>query len=440
MAKNLVIMRHGKAVTASAEQDDFDRNLSEAGKRALSATLPQSLGLLDLKGKDFKVVSSPAARAMQTAEQLEKALRKVGYKTADGIEECSELWYQNIEGFVDYLACCDCDTVFAVGHNPFVVNLVEHLTGAQLPCATGALVCIALNSPASCRMSAQGSYENRLLWFAQGPASQRWKTVVNLESTLRDCAEEMLEKRDAFFENPEDIETMHKLRVSIRTLRSLVAFVKPWQDTRQNANLQSVLKSIVGQTSQLRELDVFAQQVHETEGASSELIEFCDNEALVERERVMKALSSKQYAKAFKKAAEMASNVKWKQRLTNEGLPTKAVRSRFDSMAEELEHDMEGLSLSDVDRTHDIRKSAKRVRYAAEKFKQTLGPDAVDIAKGMTAHQDNLGTVCDARVNIDLINDFLARDLPERVAWDLTLLRAKNETFLYSALKASEDQ
>ena len=54
------------------------------------------------------------------------------------------------------------------------------------------------------------------------------------------------------------------------------------------------------------------------------------------------------------------------------------------------------------------------------------------------AHQDNLGDVCDARANIRLINEFLERDLPETVVWELTLLRAQNETFLYSTLKAAE--
>ena len=67
-----------------------------------------------------------------------------------------------------------------------------------------------------------------------------------------------------------------------------------------------------------------------------------------------------------------------------------------------------------------------------------LGEDAVEIAKGMMAHQDTLGDVCDARANIRLISEFLQRDLPEPVVWDLTLMRAKNETFLYSALKADE--
>jgi hypothetical protein len=37
-----------------------------------------------------------------------------------------------------------------------------------------------------------------------------------------------------------------------------------------------------------------------------------------------------------------------------------------------------------------------------------------------------------------LINEFLQRDLSEPLVWELTLMRAQNETLLFSTLKASE--
>ena len=438
MAKTLILMRHGKAVAASPNQDDFDRELSEAGKRALIATLPYSLSMLEAPGSEVEILSSPAPRAMQTARLLEKAIKSIGFKTTGDITECTELWYQDADGFMDFVASRECKTIFAVGHNPFVEDHIATLTGAQLPCATGALACIALDMPATCSMAAQGAYAHRLLWFAQGPQSQRWKTLVTFESILRNCANEMLERREAFLDDPDDIETMHKFRVSIRTLRSLVAFIKPWQQSKQNEQLQSLLKATVAHTSRLRELDVFADQAGESETASSELIAFCDDEARSERERVKSVLTSKECTKDVKRAVGLSRNIVWKSNCMQNGLSAKDVRAHFDGMVNSLESQLANLKLSDVERTHDVRKRAKRVRYVAEKFKGVIGNDAVGIAKGMTAYQDNLGAVCDARVNIDLINDFIQRDLPERVSWDLALIRAQNETFLYNALKQSE--
>jgi CHAD domain-containing protein len=102
-----------------------------------------------------------------------------------------------------------------------------------------------------------------------------------------------------------------------------------------------------------------------------------------------------------------------------------------------LREDLDALDFAEVEKTHDVRKQAKRVRYSAERFRDILGDDATGVAKDMTAHQDNLGAICDARVNIDIINGFQLDELPEPVAWDLALLRAENETFLYSTLRES---
>ena len=114
------------------------------------------------------------------------------------------------------------------------------------------------------------------------------------------------------------------------------------------------------------------------------------------------------------------------------------VRKRFDALIESVKAELADLRLSDEEQTHDVRKRAKRARYVAEFNESILGEDAVDIAEGMMAHQDSLGDVCDARANIRLIDEFLQRDLPEPLVWELTLMRAQNETLLFSTLKANE--
>ena len=54
MAKVLILMRHGKAQQPQYDIDDFDRHLTEAGKRALAATLPVralTVSAINLKGE-----------------------------------------------------------------------------------------------------------------------------------------------------------------------------------------------------------------------------------------------------------------------------------------------------------------------------------------------------------------------------------------------------
>ena len=439
MKKTLVVMRHGKAMPSAQTQQDIDRTLTKAGAWALEARLPRMLRLLEVGDDTAHIWASPAKRAQQTAELLEKALRERDVPLAKKIESHDCLWEQDIEGLLDELRASDDKLVFAVGHVPFAEDIVEVLAGSTPPFSTGGLACLEVHL-----VDADDQYDPamqdhaRLLWFAQGPVASRWETLVHLQETIARTAEIIEGRHEAFFANPEDIETIHRFRTNIRTLRSFLAFIKPWQNREQNAETQAILREIVRHTSLQRELDVFEKQARSNPASSPELLAFCKKEASEERAKLLKILASKQVTKSFEHAMASVRHITWKKRYVMSGLPQSVVRKRFDALIASVKADLEVLRLSDEEQTHDVRKRAKRARYVAEFNESILGADAVDIAKGMMAHQDNLGDVCDARANIRLISEFLRRDLPEPVVWDLTLLRAQNEAFLYSALKASE--
>ena len=263
-------------------------------------------------------------------------------------------------------------------------------------------------------------------------------TLVQLQRTIARTAEAIEDRREAFFTDPEDIETIHRFRTNIRALRSLVAFIKPWQKARQNTETQAILKEIVGYTSRLRELDVLEKNVRADLNASPKLLAFCKDEASAERKRVLKILASKRVASLFKQAMASAKGIAWKKRYAKHGLPQDVVRTRFDDLIDAVSDELAHVDLTDAEQTHDVRKRAKRVRYVAEFASDTLGPDAVDVAKDMTAHQDTLGDVCDARANIRLTSEFLQRDLPKPVAKGLARLREQNEVILRELLESCE--
>ena len=82
-------------------------------------------------------------------------------------------------------------------------------------------------------------------------------TSCFISERLAACADLMVQRRQAFFDDPDDIETNHKFRVSIRTTRSLLSFIEPWVSRKQAKAIQANLKRVVKETSRLRELDVF---------------------------------------------------------------------------------------------------------------------------------------------------------------------------------------
>ena len=484
MSKMLILMRHGKAQRPVEGQSDFERELTEAGRRSLEAMLPDLLALMP-RDVPVQVWSSPAERAMQTARNMHRCCKERGIDVAPGVEPVEALWDQDASAFLAAVRACKAGAVVAVGHNPFIEDLTGRLTASHIDFATGGFAAIALaegqcagkdnaeaeagaaaeaataagvagaatagvaaagagaagaelvgassdgvagaaaaeagvapvggaeaevavavedkvataggvgsEAAAEARVEAEtavgaaGEFEpaGRLLWFAQGPVSQRWRTLVRLERTLKAGADTVVQRLDGFFENPEDIETAHKLRVSIRTLRSLVAFVSPWQKRDQNKAVQADLKAIVACTSRLRELDVFSEQAEELEGAAPEFIAFCREKAAGERRCVLEALASKKMLKRLERVCDELGSVQWRTRVYAEGLGADEVRARFDGLTAQLEGDLAALDLADAEATHDVRKRAKQVRYDAEKFEQLLGDDAVGIAKGMTAH------------------------------------------------------
>ncbi|MBO7701774.1 MAG: CHAD domain-containing protein [Eggerthellaceae bacterium] len=442
MTKTIVIMRHAKAKRPVEGQPDIERPLSEAGKRSMRATLCDSLAFWPKGNPGAEIWSSPAERTRQTAELLTAACKQKGIDTGGDFELLDCLWEGDAAALKEALKATEAETVFIVGHNPFVEDWVRELTGSRIVFATGAMACIAVDvdafgTPDGAEPDDGRTFPHRLLWFAQGPISQRWKTLVTMEKVIAKAVDTVHEREDAFFADPDDAETMHKLRVSIRTLRSLIAFVRPWQDRSQNDAANADLRDIVAVTSRLRELDVLAEQARESSDDTGELVAFCEEQAAVERASVMKALSSKALQKKLDRVSDELRSIKWKRRYRDEGIDPDEPRRRFDAMAEELQGDLETLDFAEVEKTHDVRKQAKRVRYSAERFSEILGDDAVQVSKDMTAHQDNLGAICDARVNIDIINGFALNELPEPIAWDLALLRAENETFLYKTLRES---
>ena len=440
MKKTLVIMRHGKAMPPARDQGDEERSLTRAGVAALAVRLPHMLRLLEVPGDDaIRIWTSPAKRAQQTAELLRKALQKCHVPVRKRIESHDCLWEQDVDRFLDDLRASKDEFVFAVGHVPFVEELVEELVGASPSFSTGGLGCLEIRIDDEAGLPGHpAKYDARLQWFVQGPVSANWHTLVELQDTIAAIADKIEDRRDAFFANPEDVETIHRFRTNTRTLRSLVAFVKPWQNAEQNAETQTILKEVVRHTSRLRELDVLEKQVRNDPEASSKLVALCKREASAERARVLKTLSSKKVKRIFEHAMSSAKDISWKRSHVLHGLPRSVVRARFDEMVESVSIELDTLDLCDAERTHDVRKRAKRVRYVAEHNVGVLGASAVTVAKDMNAHQDNLGDVCDARANIRLIDEFLLRDLPKPIVRDLERMRAQNVAFLRNALKSGE--
>ena len=106
---------------------------------------------------------SPALRACQTAEEVAAALGANGVSYAT--EERDYLFYQDQEAFLDDIEDTPEDSVIvAVGHIPFMEDVLARLTGECISFTPGSVAAVTL--PGSPRTQIP---EGDVLWYVRGP-------------------------------------------------------------------------------------------------------------------------------------------------------------------------------------------------------------------------------------------------------------------------------
>jgi len=146
-ARQLLILRHAKSAWDTGAPSDYERPLARRGERdapRVGGWIRRSRLAPDL------VVSSPAERARQTTELLADELGLDG----DAIRWDDRVYGAGVPALLEVLADQALTAprrVLLVGHNPGLEELVEHLTGDDVPVSDGrkpfptaALACVAL--------------------------------------------------------------------------------------------------------------------------------------------------------------------------------------------------------------------------------------------------------------------------------------------------------
>jgi phosphohistidine phosphatase len=121
MIKDLLILRHGKAEQEPAD-DDFNRDLADKGKRhtqRIAVWLQRQQLLPDT------IVSSPARRALTTAQKCCKAM----WLDARMINKDQRIYEADIPEIIDILREYNdrADRLMLVGHNPILDELLDYL-------------------------------------------------------------------------------------------------------------------------------------------------------------------------------------------------------------------------------------------------------------------------------------------------------------------------
>lgn len=128
MMHTLLLMRHGKSDWSAGAADDFCRPLTRRGKRN-SRRIGQWIAEHGLR-PDI-LIASPAARTLQTAIQVCKALDV----PPEQIMQEENLYLAGLAMLLDVIRQlpASAHTALLIGHNPGLETLLVNLAGAGIP-------------------------------------------------------------------------------------------------------------------------------------------------------------------------------------------------------------------------------------------------------------------------------------------------------------------
>jgi CHAD domain-containing protein len=204
-------------------------------------------------------------------------------------------------------------------------------------------------------------------------------------------------------------DSVHKLRVATRRLRSALATFRPLLDRSQTDPLRDELKWIAGLLGKARDLEVSHDYLAQTiayepvELMIGPVPQHVDRELSGEyraaRDRAVEAMSTERYFALVDQLRALAADPPWTpdaekraRKLLHARVDAEFKRLRKRVAATEAAADPEERAT----RLHDVRKAAKRTRYAAEALAPVYGTDAERFAAAAERVQEVLGDHHDA--------------------------------------------
>lgn len=388
MVSRLVLVRHAKAQERGGDLPDAQRQLTVAGRASIEARFPVTFGLLADDSSELQVWSSPAIRAVQTAEVVVDAV------DAEGLAVKDSLIAGDVDAFLTQLAA-EQGTVIAVGHNPFMEELYGQLTGVSQELKPGAVASFGFKA------SGDNAAEQAvwLEWFVQAPRVSYWQTLVNLEIGLISAADRIDRCTATLLGNIDDPESLHQYRVSLEIAHALLRFVKPYCKGKQMRKGLRDIEELVRRSHRLRDFDVLVEAVGERSPEAPALREGC----MREREAFFARLSSEPTQKAIARVTALLHDIPWRTSTLRSGLAASVLAQRVAEMQMHFESELARVPFDVQDEVLDLRKEARALQYVLRSFEECLPDSAAANSLRAQAVQERLGELCDCWINARFI-------------------------------------
>jgi CHAD domain-containing protein len=226
----------------------------------------------------------------------------------------------------------------------------------------------------------------------------------------------------------EDTEGVHQMRVATRRLRSDLATYAPVLKERRARELESELRWLGRSLGKVRDLDVLRGRIARTvrqfdpltREAGLSVLSVLDGERATAAEGLRRRLDTPRYRRLV---SSLAAAVATPPLRRSAGLPAEAfLREVLDARLRTLERTVALVGpLPGDEELHEVRITARPLRYAAESGAPDLGPRCARLARRATDLCDQLGELHDGVA----ANEWLdAHDAPPRGAFAVARVRA----------------
>lgn len=396
---NIIFVRHGAAEKVDKEIQDFHRKLTPEGRITVKEVTSHIVAHLT-EGTDIHIWSSPADRAVQTAEIIAAELKIEPILLYDFI------WNGDYHAFANELQRIIVDmTLIIVGHEPYLGDWVSRLQENNIKFRKGTVAGLTLQ--------AKEVLIGSLTWIVH---PDRPKKNIDKDKTVKSNATTTLiyelfmcnlnglrDDIKKFYQMPDEAESVHEFRVRIRSIRSLLSFLKPLCNEEDYTIAQESLKILAHYFSYIRQLDVligawtsFAGENWHTNNNSMMFI------LQKEREKEKACLCAMCAVNFFDLEIErVVASLKFVSSIFSDHFNfDKFVSRRFHHWDKQLIKELNHIKSYSLTHIHPLRIKSKKLRYVKEHLAVYLEKDCKSKLKTI---QTILGEICDIETNAELL-------------------------------------
>ena len=411
----LILIRHGRATPRQGTELDAQRELTKRGREELEKILPELSAHLN-SASQFQLGTSPLPRAFQTAEIIGR------YLGTDKIEQFDWIAQGEYTGLQERLKNLKpSSSLVIVGHEPHLGRWSRQFSGFTVPFKKAMAVGFRVTSLEPLRAWPAWMITPETAGLRDMDIEGGQPVLCAFQKILRFKLRGIFQMLQKFLDHPEDPETAHQLRVSIRAFRSLLSFIRPKLDQMQYQHVQLQTKKLSQRLGHLREIDILKWEwlklrktYPELTRKKSALLAVLETERQREQAEICGGAEMMLSAVFdiwnwlngdLAAEAEEAKGQKQKQGQTFEDFSRKRIGSGIKKTAAYLKT----ADYTDFSNIHGLRIQFKKLRYVLKELDPLLHLKSKGSIKSFEALQDLFGSYCDAERNLALLNELNGR-------------------------------